>query len=568
MNTDIVQHSCIIISDFTTDPLSDYLKNDGQLPSVRASSAPFNQVSQVLIDGEMDCWKETPDFAIVWTRPEATIRSFNRILNYQPCPMKQILQEVEQFADLIRRRAQRIESFFVPTWTLPYYHRGLGLLNMRREIGLSYVLMQMNLHLADALATSPNVYLLDASKWISTTGRRSSNPKLWLMGKMAFGPEVFQEASKDIKAGLRGIKGLAKKLVLVDLDETLWGGVVGDIGWQQLNLGGHDPIGEGFRDFQQALKALTNRGILLGIVSKNEEAVALEAIEQHPEMVLAIEDFAGWKINWKDKAENIVDLVSELNLGLDTVVFIDDNPAERSRIKDALPQVLVPEWTVDKMHFKRALLELACFDTAVMTDEDLARTEMYISERERNAVKESMPSLDEWLMSLDSIVKVETLNETNLARATQLLNKTNQMNLTTRRMSEVELFRYSRQRDQRVYVFRVSDRFGDQGLTGVASLKAEGSTGQIQDFVISCRVIGRGVEQTILHTLVEYGRSMGLDVIVAECLPTVRNKPCQDFFNNKSGFERRDKALTYAWDLENVYPVPSHIRLEISPSGN
>ena len=151
----------------------------------------------------------------------------------------------------------------------------------------------------------------------------------------------------DLKAGLNGLDGRGRKLIVVDLDDTLWGGIVGEVGWEQLKLGGHDHVGEAFADFQRALKGLNRRGILLAIASKNEERVALEGIAQHPEMVLSLDDFAGWRIDWEDKAQNIADMVAELNLGLQSVVFIDDNPAERSRVREALPEVFVPEWPAD-----------------------------------------------------------------------------------------------------------------------------------------------------------------------------------------------------------------------------
>src|SRR6185436_3816247 len=208
---------------------------------------------------------------------------------------------------------------------------GLGILNLKPGIGPAYALMRMNARLAEAVDNAPAIHLLDAGRWVAQAGRSATSPKLWHLGKIAFGPDVFRQAAADIKAGLRGIGGQARKLVVLDLDDTLWGGIVGDLGWEGLNLGGHSPVGESFVAFQRALKRLINRGIVLALVSKNTEAIALEAIDRHPEMVLRRDDFVAWRINWEDKAQNIASLVSELNLGLESVVFIDDNPAERAR---------------------------------------------------------------------------------------------------------------------------------------------------------------------------------------------------------------------------------------------
>src|SRR5262249_55668468 len=244
--------------------------------------------------------------------------------------------------------------------------------------------------------------------------------------KTLYTADLFKTAAAEIKAALLALTGQSKKLLLIDLDDTLWGGVVGDVGWQNIRLGGIDPIGEAFRDFQLGLKALKRRGVLLGIVSKNEESIAMEAIRLHPEMVLRQDDFAGWRVNWQDKAQNIIDLASELNLGLQSVVFIDNNPVERARVRDAFLEVLVPEWPSSLLDYSVTLHHMRCFNTRLVSLEDRTRTEMYVTERKRREVWTQVASLEQWLASLDTRVKVEVLSEASLDRAAQLFNKTNQ----------------------------------------------------------------------------------------------------------------------------------------------
>ena len=258
----------------------------------------------------------------------------------------------------------------------------------------------------------------------------------------------------------------------MDLDDTLWGGIVGDDGWQNLSLGGHDAIGEAFVDFQKELKALSRRGVLLAIVSKNDEAIALEAIDKHPEMLLRREDFVAWRINWT-KA-NLEELVRGVNLGLDSAVFIDDNLSERARVRETLSEVLVPDWPEDKTQYVTALRALNCFNAVSVTEEDRSRTSSYVAERERQGSLNAVGSLDEWLQTLGLVVEVEELSSLNLPRAVQLLNKTNQMNLQTRRMPEGEIAAWSQESGCKVWTFRVKDRFSDYGLTGLASLKIVG----------------------------------------------------------------------------------------------
>ena len=364
----------VLISDFNLANLAGYLGNDTEAPEIAVSIAPFGQPVQALLQDDLECWRENPDFAVMWTQPEAVIESFNQILSYREIEPDRILREVDHFAALLSAAAARVKWLFVPTWTMPSNHPGFGMLDMRPGTGIAQTLMRMNLRLAEKVENVSNIYLLDAGRWMGAAGKHAFNPKLWYMAKIPFGNEVFIEAVKDLKCALRGANGSAKKLIIVDLDDTLWGGIVGDAGWENLRLGGHDFLGEAYVDFQRELKAMTHRGILLGIVSKNEEAVALEAINKHPEMVLRLDDIAGWKINWRDKALNVLELVAELNLGLQSVVFIDDNPVERARVREALPEVLVPDWPLDKTLYKSALLGLRCFDNPSISQEDVART--------------------------------------------------------------------------------------------------------------------------------------------------------------------------------------------------
>jgi FkbH-like protein len=421
--------------------------------------------------------------------------------------------------------------------------------------------MAMNLRLVEKLAVAKNVHVLNAQRWLEVTGKNACNPKLWYIGKVAFHADVFAEAANDIHAGLRACTGLARKLLVLDLDDTMWGGIVGDQGWENLRLGGHDSIGESFVDFQRAVKALTKRGIVLGIVSKNEESVALEAIKKHPEMVLREDDFVGWRINWRDKAQNIVDLTQELNLGLQSVVFIDDNPVERARVREALPEVFVPEWPEDKLFYRSALAQLRCFDIAAISKEDAERTQLYAAERKRDQLQKQVGSMSEWLKSLEMKVKAEPLAPHNVQRTTQLLNKTNQMNLSTRRLNEAELTEWANHAGRRLWAVSVSDKFGDAGLTGIISVEVKDGVASVVDYVLSCRVMGRTVENLMVHMAVDWSRGHGAKEIRAVHLPTAKNKPCLTFWQQQSKFTSGDGA-TFTWDASAAYEAPEAIALE------
>lgn len=548
----------LLVSDFTISGWRPFLT-----PEFKTIVAPFGQAAATLMDGNSEIWRDQPEMACVWTLPEMAVPAFGELLEHKPVTLANVLADVDMFATRLHAAANRVQALFVPSWTLPVYDRGLGVLNMSPEVGPAYFLQKMNLHLAESVREQGNIHLLDAGRWLSLAGQGATNPKLWFAGKIAFGPAVMKAAAEDLKAAARAVMGKSRKLILLDLDDTLWGGVVGEIGWENLNLGGHDPVGEAYVAFQQRLKTLANRGIALGIVSKNEEEIALQAFDNHPEMVLRRDDFVGWRINWRDKAENLAELVSEVSVGLDAVVFIDDHPAERARIGQALPDVLVPDWPTDKMLFVQALAQLDCFDTLNITAEDRSRTAMYVSERKRRDLHKGVQSLDEYLSSLDLEITVEALNSANIKRATQLLNKTNQLNLATRRMTEAELTAWNETENQAVLTYRVADRFGDYGLTGLASLQFEGSQANVSDFLLSCRVMGRGVEQTMLHVLSLIAERSGATVLRARYFATPRNVPCKRFFDEKSGMslEEDGDQARYSWDLSQPLPIPYYLRL-------
>ena len=297
---------CLLISDFNINNLAGYLRNGTDTPAMDVDVAPYGQIVSVLMDHNLPCWQKATDYAAVWTQPQSVISSFNQVLEFKQVSMGQIIAEVDQYCHWLSNLSDRVKCVFVPTWVLPSYNRGFGMLEMKPQVGVANILMRMNLRLGEKLYQDgqSKFCVLDSQKWVTSVGEKKAfNPKLWYMGKIPFGNEVFAAAAKDIKASVNGILGKSRKLIVLDLDNTLWGGVVGDVGWRGLQLGGHDPAGEAYVDFQRGLKALTNRGILLAIASKNEETVALEAIEKHPEMVLRVDDFVGWKINWQDKAQ-------------------------------------------------------------------------------------------------------------------------------------------------------------------------------------------------------------------------------------------------------------------------
>ena len=544
-------NSIFIISDFNAEPLARYLLSaDDQ--SLSVETAPFGQVFQSLSD------KSTGDGTVVWTLPEKVSPTFARACEFSKIDIDDCLNEVAAFANALIDSSTRSQYVFVASWLMAEDNRGYGILDWRNGLGLSNLLARMNLHLADLLAEVGNIYVLNAASW-STANSQPMSPKMWYAAKVPYSNIVYENAAMDITAAIATLSGKSKKLIVVDLDNTLWGGVVGETGWQGIRLGGHDFVGEAFCDFQRNLLALSRRGIQLAIVSKNDEAIALEAIDNHSEMLLRRDDFAGWRINWHDKAENIASLVKELNLGLDSIIFIDDNAAERDRVRGAFPQILVPEWPLDPTSYASTLRKLNCFDTPVISDEDRMRTEMYAAERGRRNTIKSVTSVDDWLRQLNIKLTADSIDQSNLSRVTQLFNKTNQLNLSTRRLSEKEVLEWSLNKNNFLLAVSVSDSFGDMGLVGVIGLEMRGALGIISDFILSCRAMGRHIETAMIYLVVNELSRLGVKDIQARYLPTERNRPTLDIFRS-IGFDEQQENL-FTFDCENTLPKPDAIEI-------
>lgn len=546
-----------VASDFNAELASRYLAANSAEPKCEVETAPFGQVFQSLGgfrgDGEA--------VLFVWTRPEGISQDWARHLAGEQVAVEQLLADVDQFVAALEHAAQSARLLLVASWVRTRVGRGSGTLEWSMDGGAA-LLARMNLRLAEGLAKIKGAYMLDAQRWIDDS-RPARDSKFWYSIKSPFSEQVFKSAALDVKAAIRAATGKARKLLILDLDNTTWGGVVGDDGWENLRLGGHDAVGEAHVDLQRAALELSKRGVALGVVSKNDEAVALAAIDSHPEMVIRRSDLAGWRINWQDKAANIVALVEELNLGIDSVVFLDDNPTERGRIREALPQVLVPELPKNPATYADILRSLDCFDQASLTAEDRARTEMYVAERTRRESAASFSSADDWLKSLEIEVSVAPLGRENFKRVVQLINKTNQLNLTTRRLTDAELEAWLDGGELRgLKAITVADRFGDLGLTGIVSWQEEGDALEIVDFILSCRAMGREVERTMAHLAVEAARDAGKSRVIARYLPTARNRPTLEFWQN-SGFEEVEPNL-FVRAVADSYPRPEPVTLSLA----
>jgi FkbH-like protein len=550
----------LLVGDTTLDPLARLLDRSRETPRLHTSAAPYGQVYQILLDASHPAWSFQPGILVVWTAAHLTLPSVAKLLRCEfesaEAAYDAALCEAEQFAEAVLQAATRVGLVLVPTWILPNHERWIQTLTWRRGVGPANLLAKANLILAEKFGTRQNIILIDTGYWQASLGRPAHDMRMYAVAKILYSQHLFEKAAVEMKAVLRGSLGQAKKVIVCDLDNTLWGGVVGDDGANNIKLGAPDPVGECFYAFQTVLKGLRARGILLAICSKNEEKFALSVIEEHPAMALRKTDFVAWRINWKDKAENLSGLAGELNLGLDSFVFLDDSPQERDLVRQVLPQVYTPDLPTSPSELASFLSSLNCFETPSLGKEDFERTEMYQAERGRKETLDLSGDVENWLRSLQIEVCAAPLSRESLPRAAQLLNKTNQFNLSLRRLDEKSFWDWTEEPGNAAYTFCVTDRFGDFGLTGLASFSVAGTEARLVDFVMSCRVMGKRVEEALLGYTLARMRAAGADRIMAVPVNGPRNEPAKAFFGTK--FTSGDSA---AIDPSRI-GIPPQIRLK------
>lgn len=378
-----------------------------------------------------------------------------------------------------------------------------------------------------AKAVTPGVTLFDLDAVSSAFGlERWHDPRYWHHSKHAFSFDAYGMVAFQGARLVAAMKGKAKKCLVLDLDNTLWGGVIGDAGLAGIRLG-DGPDGEAFADFQEYILGLKRRGVILAVCSKNEEAAAKEPFERHPDMRLRLEDIAVFRANWENKADNIRDIAETLNIGLDSLVFVDDNPAERALVRTLLPEVAVPEIPEDPSHYTRVLDGGRYFEAVGFSEEDKVRGDLYRANAERTRHRDTHTDLSGYLKSLDMVARVGGFDDFNLPRIAQLVNKSNQFHLTTTRYSEAELRAIAADSSNVCLHFRLLDKFGDNGLICVVILRpAEPDAFQIDTWVMSCRVLSRTMEEFVCNEIVAAAAAAagGRRRLVGKYIPTKKNR--------------------------------------------
>ncbi len=409
----------------------------------------------------------------------------------------------------------------------------------------------INRGIAETVADSKDL-LLDVAGLADTVGLENwHDPILWNLAKLPFAASYLPIYCEHVCRLISAWRGKSRRCLVLDLDNTLWQGVIGDDGLDGIVVGQGDAIGEGHLEVQKIALALRERGVVLAASSKNDDGLARLPFQRHPEMLLREDHFAVFQANWSDKATNIKAIAEELSLGLESLVFLDDNPVERAFVRRTFPQVCVPELPSDPSLFARTLLASGYFESTTFSNEDRKRAEFYQENARRVALRQQVADIDEYLASLGMILTVQPFDETGRARIAQLINKSNQFNLTTRRYTEAEVAELERDRTCLALQIRLADTFGDNGMISVVICRRAERQWEIDTWLMSCRVLGRKVENAVVQELVSMAARQGIDRIVGVYRPTERNRLVQDHYM-KLGFTllRSTDDGTTTWELD------------------
>jgi FkbH-like protein len=499
--------------------------------------ADFNQVERQIFDPGSELYAFAPQVVIVYQSSHKLLEKYNKLNPGDHGTLAE--RELQQIKDLCAALNARLNAKII------YYNYAeindaiFG--SYAGKIASSFVfqLRKLNYELMVYAAGQADFYICDLSAIQNQLGKAALfQPSIYVNTEMVLSIDVLPVVALRTVELIGVLFGKLKKCLILDLDNTLWGGVIGDDGLENIQLGALG-IGKAFTEFQYWIKKLKNRGIILAVCSKNTESVAKEPFEQHAEMVLRLEDIAVFIANWDNKVDNIRHIQSILNIGFDSMVFLDDNPFERNMVRENIPGITVPELPEDPAEYLEYLYTLNLFETSSFSNEDRERTGQYQTEARRMTELKSFVNEDDFLQSLGMVSVVEAFNKFNTPRVAQLSQRSNQFNLRTIRYTEADIEKLSRSKNYESFSFTLEDKFGNNGIICVVILQKEDAhTLFIDSWFMSCRVLKRGMENFTLNTIAGFAKANDFKYLKGEYLPTSKNEMVKSHFANL-GFEEK-----------------------------
>jgi|TARA_Y100000310_G_scaffold123592_1_gene122356 FkbH-like protein len=518
----------------------------------------YNQYNQEILDEKSQLYKFSPDITFLIIDSRTILGKL--FLNPYSVSIEERKQFVQNKSDEIINLAKSLvekskSKLVISNFSVPSYSP-IGINETREEFGLHDMVRVLNENIKIGLSIEPEIFIYALNSFVTRFGENNVfDYKQYFYGDVRISLDYIPYLAEELMGYIKAVLGLNKKCIVLDLDNTLWGGIVGEDGFEGIKLG-DSPVGRAYTEFQHNLLALNQRGILLAINSKNNFDDAMQIIKDHPNMVLKEDNFVCIRINWNDKVVNMKEISDELNIGLDSMVFFDDDPVNREYVKSNLPEIQTVDIS-DPSNSSKILKSINDFQMLKITDEDMTRNKMYLEQRKRTELKTQVGDLQDFLKQLNISVKIKNADSFTIPRISQLTIKTNQFNLTTRRYQEEDIRKFSQDKDKIVECAQVEDKFGDNGITGVYIINKDNKQEwTIDTFLLSCRIIGRGVEDGMLHQIIEKARKEGVSKIRGEYIKTKKNKPAENFFPT-FGFKKEGNF--WILDTKNHFKKPQHL---------
>jgi FkbH-like protein len=553
------------LSSFTINGLSETVQvkcNEKKIYCDTYAGA-YNQFSQEILNLKSKLYDFTPNLTFLILDLRSVLGDlFFFPYSYTEKEKKELINsKLNELFEIITFFVKNSNSKLVLTnFNSPSYS-SYGIASMKSNFNLKDMVLYMNKKLQEFTINENSIFIFDFDAFVSKFGEKNVfNYQNYFFGDIKIDLDYIPYFANELIPYIIAQLGISKKCIVLDLDNTLWGGTVGEDGFDGIKLGPQLP-GNTYLEFQKNLKALKNRGIILAINSKNNFNDAIQVINEHPNMILRKEDFSSIMINWNDKVSNMYEIAQELNIGLDSIVFFDDDPVNRELMRTSLPDILTVELPKDSSEYVNTLHELPEFSMFEITDEDSKRSEMYTQQQTRKEFEISTPNLEDLLRNLSLELIIKKSNNFTNPRISQLILKTNQFNLTTKRYTAEEILNFTNDENIIVGCAQVKDKFGDHGITGVFIIKKSNSNEWFLDtFLLSCRIIGREIEKGILNYIINEAKKNGIKIIKSQYVRTEKNTPIQDFLPN-CGFKQINNFWEY--DLNNAFNMPDFIKIEI-----
>ncbi len=550
--------SCVyrfaLLSTFTLEPIRDILSTMAlaQGFDLNIYFGGFQQLEQEVMSPESGLSKHRPQgIVFAWSLQDLSSVLWQSTLNLTETDIRiqiddlnsRITTLVETTKANFPKAHLLLHTFMIPTYPV------LGIIDFLNPRGHRQMVDNLNNGLRRLAEQTEDVHLVDCEILARRAGAQWFDERYWYTARAQLGPKGLMTLASEYVKYIRALTGKSKKALIIDLDNTLWGGILGEDGMEGIALGPNYP-GNTYMAFQHELKQLSKRGVVLAINSKNNENDVRKVFAEHDHMVLKWNDFATVHVNWQDKVINMRKIAEELSLGLDSFVFVDDNPYELEMVQQILPEVTTVQVPHEPAELPELLSRRGFFDSIIYSEEDQKRGEFYRSQAQRIQLKQSSVNLETFYRSLTMRLTVYDVAESQIPRVAQLTHRTNQFNMTTRRYTEYDIKQFCESPEYFVRAYRLEDRFGDNGIISVAIIKKHNESWYLDTFLMSCRVIGRTVETAILALWAQQAHHAGVKSLVGDFLPTKKNMPAQDVYP-KHGFKKMKETPDYVrYELE------------------